>query len=562
MDEPARKRRKTNSPQDQGRASSPLKKPPRRPSFASPTKASLARFNPNLLPTRPTSSDSATSKPDARGDILNRGKQARAFIFGNSEEQAVQAEIARNEDQTRAGASERPQSREQNVTPRPRRFNSRSRTSTAQEHLNEEEAELPTSPTGRTTDQRDTPRRGVLFSSPSKRPPRLKANSQQSPLRLEPKELESRVLTPIPPDTIDEEPVEIVPERKMTPPDPEMEERKREKERLLQELRGLEEDVAQCAAVIDKLQDQSDAQVLDRTERDDLISLINRISDPEEAASEKGAAPVSRLLCSFLPFSAFPVQPPQSKAVRETTLPSHKPLELDEPLPYLQMFTSFKFTSAVSVARSPGGNKSHSRQKHTLEIVGPQKLLTSTLALTIDGITHEVIDLQVARLSSWASRELGAFVRIKADAKDVSTVCWAISSFWELAKKRAEFWHRCEGAFSHLIPGRTSNDTENVVVRGKPSEAMVRKDLLRHLGRDILVLEDAHVVLKITWRIGFDWTGEAVSTVGVEPAFPRIWSEADENDNLKKIPDTFSSLLERQGVFEATNTMVTLLFAE
>jgi hypothetical protein len=41
-----------------------------------------------------------------------------------------------------------------------------------------------------------------------------------------------------------------------------------------------------------------------------------------------------------------------------------------------------------------------------------------------------------------------------------------------------------------------------------------------------------------------------------------IGSEADENENLKKIPDTFNSLLERQGVFEATRTMVALLFAE
>jgi hypothetical protein len=50
MDEPPRKRRKTSSPVPP--PSSPLRKPPRRPSFASPTKASLARNYPNLLPTR------------------------------------------------------------------------------------------------------------------------------------------------------------------------------------------------------------------------------------------------------------------------------------------------------------------------------------------------------------------------------------------------------------------------------------------------------------------------------------------------------------------------------
>lgn len=64
MDEPPRKRRKTSSPVRP--PSSPLRKPPRRPSFASPTKASLARNYPNLLPTRTT----------PRQDTHARGQQA------------------------------------------------------------------------------------------------------------------------------------------------------------------------------------------------------------------------------------------------------------------------------------------------------------------------------------------------------------------------------------------------------------------------------------------------------------------------------------------------------
>lgn len=64
MDEPPRKRRKTSSPVRP--PSSPLRKPPRRPSFASPTKASLARNYPNLLPTRTT----------PRQETRARGQQA------------------------------------------------------------------------------------------------------------------------------------------------------------------------------------------------------------------------------------------------------------------------------------------------------------------------------------------------------------------------------------------------------------------------------------------------------------------------------------------------------
>jgi hypothetical protein len=39
-------------------------------------------------------------------------------------------------------------------------------------------------------------------------------------------------------------------------------------------------------------------------------------------------------------------------------------------------------------------------------------------------------------------------------------------------------------------------------------------------------------------------------------------AEADINDSFKKIPETFTSLLQSKGVFAATRTMVALLFAD
>lgn len=38
--------------------------------------------------------------------------------------------------------------------------------------------------------------------------------------------------------------------------------------------------------------------------------------------------------------------------------------------------------------------------------------------------------------------------------------------------------------------------------------------------------------------------------------------EADSNDAFKKIPETFTSILQSKGAFAATKTMVTLLFSE
>lgn len=188
------------------------------------------------------------------------------------------------------------------------------------------------------------------------------------------------------------------------------------------------------------------------------------------------------------------------------------------------MFTSFKFSSHIAIPEIANSDSKVSElQEHTIEVIGPQKLLMASVEATVDTLTHEVIGLEVSRLSGWAERELGQFIRQKALEHDLSSVCWAIGSYWEIAKKRAECWHKCETAFEHLIAGHTSDDTENIrQITAKAGEDMSRKDLLRQLGRDVLFLESKHILLKIGWCVGFDWTGEAESIVSIEPAFPRV----------------------------------------
>lgn len=296
------------------------------------------------------------------------------------------------------------------------------------------------------------------------------------------------------------------------------------------------------------------------SERNNLVNFITEISGID--AEQNQPTPVSSLLCSFLPFSALSVPRPRVKEP-ENPIPSHRPVEVADPMPYLQMFTSMQFSTEISLPRgkvSLSSNRVH--QKHTIDIVGPQRLLTAQVSILLDALANAIIDLRILRLSSWAERELGTHIREKAEDQDLGTICWAIESYWELAKKRAQYWQRCETAFAHLIAGHASEDSENIARPTRPKQVMPRKDLSRHLGRDILVLQDEHVLLKLKWRIGFDWTGEAESEVMVESAFPRVWSEADIGDSLKKVPETFASLLRTKGAFEATRIMAALLFAK
>lgn len=542
MNEPARKRRKTASPE---RPSSSLRKPARRPSFASPTKASLARNYPDLVPPRRTSGASP-SRPSQRGDILARGKQARAYVLGGADApNALSQELSQEKESADAAAGA------QNVSPRVRKAMGK-RSVAPPVRAVDDELELPATPSQRGLEEEDRPRRGVLFSSPSKRPP-----VKQSLLRtMAPPVREASSIHHMEDGPDDME----VAEKKETrpPPDPELEKKRQEKARLERQVAELEAEVLRCTEEIAKEQKRGPDDTLPMSERSDLQNFIAKISGTD--STTEAALPVSSLLCSFLPFSTIAI-PPRPK-IEEKPVSSHRPLELADPLPYLEMFTSMKYSTQLSLPRekvSPSSTRVH--QKHTIDIVGPQRLLAAQISIHIDTLANEIIDMHIIRLSPWAERELGTFLRKRAEENDLSNACWAIESFWHIAQKRAQYWHRCETSFSHLLPGRSREDSENA----RPATAkskMSRKDLNRHLGRDSLILQDSHVLLKLNWSIGFDWTGEAESEVTIETAFPSVWTEADAAKAFSKVPETFASLVQGRGVFEATRIMVALLFAE
>lgn len=215
MDEPPRKRRKSSSPQQI--ESSPLRKPPRRPSFASPTKASLARNYPNLLPTR----------TPPRDEIRGGGEQARRLALDW------------------AGTPEK--EREGRV---------------------DEEIELRSSPPQRGLKDQERPDRGILFSSPSKRPSRPKGALRRSPLAPASADQRNQSTRPV------EEAMGGGKQReklKKHPLDPEVVKRLQEKVRLQREVEELEAQVLRCTNEIATGQLRNTTGALSPTQRADLM---------------------------------------------------------------------------------------------------------------------------------------------------------------------------------------------------------------------------------------------------------------------------------------------------
>lgn len=244
MDEPARKKRRTLSPRERDRSSSPLKKPPRRPSFASPTKASLARFNPDLIP-------SVLRKQS--GSALGRGKQGRASIFNLQSGHIPGSQPAHGKDiQAKEGAAQ--------ATSLGYREPAASSNRTQAAEGREQELELPTSSSPRAMEY-GSPRRGTLFSSPTKRPPRKAVHVRSKPAKSR-QDGEQR--TTAREDQTDHTAL------KWEAPNPELERKKREKEKLLRELEELEKDISQSVDWIRTLQRGTHAR-LSRQEQDKIM---------------------------------------------------------------------------------------------------------------------------------------------------------------------------------------------------------------------------------------------------------------------------------------------------
>ncbi|KAH8642856.1 hypothetical protein IG631_00319 [Alternaria alternata] len=216
MNEPPAKRRRTISPDEQ--TSSPLRKPPRRPSFASPTKASLARNYPNLLSSSPLKASPRRNRQ--AGLSARRGPRAR--------------------EQTDSGLPG-----------------------------DEDEPELPGTPSQNDRENPKQPRRGILFSSPSKRPPRVRDPVKQPPPTSRAPAVQPDDITgPIEDGPVEDITQEAVQERQ--PPDPEIERRKQEKARLQREVGELEAQVSRCIDEVVKEQRRGPEDSLRPPERDSL----------------------------------------------------------------------------------------------------------------------------------------------------------------------------------------------------------------------------------------------------------------------------------------------------
>jgi hypothetical protein len=428
-----------------------------------------------------------------------------------------------------------------------------------------EEPELPPTPAQRGIPDPvvTTPPAGI-HDTPSKRARKNKALAEKlksSPLkpRDPPPEAPSRQVTDVASQPRPEP--EKVPKRRksarfLLPEDPHAS-KKKARDSLLKELEQLQTDVALANVENERLRQRSESKKTgpgQPAKPDELLAMLLRATAPENAAKPKPTC-IFQSIGSFLPF-----RPRRRKhaqlSVSDKPIPSHLPIALEDPLPYLQAFTPLTFTSTITILPSDHNSSESSiqdldppiRQKHVIHASHPSGLFASRFSMTVDTSTLSITSLDILRLDMNAETELGTFIRDRARrdgalGKDVSTICWAMGRWIEVSIQRARFWCAVENEFGtaqarskslsrirkrkRKRQASVAEDEEEVNAEGDEANESsaqpkwTRKQLLPQIGRTSMELSSEEMELRFEWKIRFDWTGEVDSHIAAIARLPR-----------------------------------------
>ncbi|CZT42984.1 uncharacterized protein RSE6_02956 [Rhynchosporium secalis] len=456
-----------------------------------------------------------------------------------------------------------------------------------------QEPELPPTPSqlGIADPVVTTPPTGI-HDTPSKRARRNKAlgaKIKSSPLKPRdppPQEPPKSILQPeLKPD----QPKRRKSARFLIPEDPHAS-KKKEREDLLKQLQQLQADVALANQENERLRICSESRkkgLSAAPNPEEVQSMLLRSVAPEASTKHAPKPPsIFQSMRFFLPFAgrrrrAAVMEP-------EKPLPSHLPIALSDPLPYLQAFSPLNYSSTITVLPTEHLSDDTSLlpdeksvlQRHVITASHPSGLFSARLSMTVDTASYTISALDILRLDMNAEKELGTFIRARSRTdhplgKDITVVCWAMLRWIEVSIQRAQFWCTIEKecgtpqARATILQKKRKWKRQGSVLNVEASapnevdesvekQIWTRRQLCPHIGRTSLELSDENVELRFEWKLSFDWAGEVETVMSASARLPQSWQKLDDRNSLAKIPETFSKMVKERGPLAAVRATVEL----
>ncbi|KAI6780637.1 uncharacterized protein J7T54_001141 [Emericellopsis cladophorae] len=573
MDAPSPKRRRTSPPNDGNSEATDAPRPSsqqsrtNRPSYASPTKTSMARFNPSILERRISVSPPKSPSPVRRIlPIRSPAKPAPRPLPPPADED------------------------EEEFDPFARRGLRRSTDAAAVQPP--PEPDLPPSVDDPVT---STPPRGIhSSSSPSRRRTFKSKTKPSSPLKN----------PPVRPDTDMENAMASPSKRKLfatatqpsrlrqttvlsdesdnvrnLPTFDENTHKRRELEALRTELATLRNDLQVTGRQNERIRAlQKAGRTVSLSEEEDIQRILKRHYAPGGVDS---CPTQSHLLAkaalnpmALLPFAkpAVSVLPSNEAEKDKARIKSHRPVPMtaEEELPFLRLFSPFEVLGAMSMA--PTAADQPSQQFYTVHLRSRRApgLFAAKMELTIDVHQLRITSLDVPTLEPSAKSELGAFLKKictgqcnRSMQRNVGIASWAMGEWVRVAEQRAQFWCQLQaelGSAEAILEMNQKLRTPKPRKRrdgeqdGEEDTKMTPShvDLLLYMGKQAIDVQipppggssPSVASVRFQWRIDFEWSGEAHSKVAVLLGAPGKWRQADGKGALGKVPKLFEELVE------------------
>ncbi|KAH6981762.1 hypothetical protein BKA56DRAFT_656253 [Ilyonectria sp. MPI-CAGE-AT-0026] len=357
--------------------------------------------------------------------------------------------------------------------------------------------------------------------------------------------------------------------------------KKNERDALREEIEELRKDLGTARAENERIRVmQKSGRVLAPSDPDKIIDLVQRQHVAESSRSRLTSS--QRLVkmalnpIGLLPFGKPPAPPPlvssdkEEEEGEELNIQSHHPVPMtaEEELPYLELFSPFSLTSKLSVL--PEEADQPLRQVHSITLRSRESpgMFTSRIEMTVSAMDLTILDLKVAALEPAAKAELGPFVEKicagdcnRTMQRNVGILSWAMGEWVRVATERAAFWCQLErglGSKSAVLEAagkmrtrksKRRKDDEEDEEAASEDDTLNKADLIRYLGQqwfEVSIPSDDEGLraVRLEWKTGFDWTGEAQITLGVMVGVPGKLHQMDERGALGKIPELFAELVE------------------
>lgn len=330
--------------------------------------------------------------------------------------------------------------------------------------------------------------------------------------------------------------------------------KRKERDALRDELAKLKRDLDVTTRHNDRIRAmQKSGRKVPLADEKEIIEIIRRQLLPQDTDSQPTQTQLLAKAAldpmAIVPFGkpAASAVPTDAEEVDMSDIKSHHPVIMtaEEELPFLQVFTPFSATSSLTVLPRTGDEAL--RQLFSIQLRSRQSpgLFGAKLEVTVESTKLSIVSLNIAALEPAAKPELGAFLdRIctgdcnRSMQRNVGIVTWAMAEWLRVAEQRARFWsqlHR-ETASKELLLETSRNARTRRAKRGKNGQEedqevsagpMKSQDLFRFMGDQSFDLQVPPMQgsglpssLRLSWKIQFDWSGEAQSKVGVMVGVP------------------------------------------